>query len=107
MLALGHALDGVPTGRWAQVGALIEVPLTYPELTVRQNLRIVCLLCEGDPDRLEDAVTAWHLCPVSGRWFRHLSLRNQQRVGLTAAIQYDPRLIVLDERSNVLSTSPR
>lgn len=35
----GAPLAALPAAAWAQVGALIEVPLAYPELTVRDNLR--------------------------------------------------------------------
>lgn len=97
-----HLLDAVPAEAWAQVGALIEIPLAYPELTVQQNLHIASLLHGGDPGQVESSVEAWELDPVAGRRFRRLSLGYRQRVGLAAALQHHPQLIVLDEPSNAL-----
>ncbi|MFN7244992.1 MAG: ATP-binding cassette domain-containing protein, partial [Dietzia cercidiphylli] len=87
----GSPLAAVTADGWSRVGALIEVPLAYPELTVRRNLQIVGILHGSAPRRVEDSLTTWNLTPLAGRRFRTLSLGNKRRVGLAAVLHHDPR----------------
>ncbi|GAA1980875.1 hypothetical protein GCM10009777_12990 [Microbacterium pumilum] len=98
----GGDLATAPAAVWREVGHLIEVPLAYPELTTRQNLRAAAALRGADPSCVERAITEWKLDGYADRRVRRLSLGNRQRVGLASALQHAPRLVVLDEPSNAL-----
>src|SRR3954449_7882020 len=95
----GVPLPRVATSSWARVGHLVEYPLTYPELSVRRNLELSARL-RGVPDPTTSVtaiVEELALVPYLGRATRKLSLGNRQRVGIAAALQHDPDVIVLDE----------
>jgi ABC-2 type transport system ATP-binding protein len=102
-------LDGVDIRHarseiWARVGHLVDAPLAYPELTVRANLELNARL-RGEPDAATMAARAlvdFRLDQYAHRRVRTLSLGNGQRVGLAAALQHDPAIIVLDEPTNGL-----
>src|SRR5690625_1302401 len=58
---VGEPLPGLPAARWREVGALIEVPLAYPELTARENVRIVSLLRGLPANRIDSVLHYWGL----------------------------------------------
>ena len=107
----GVALDGVPldrlpAGAWAGVGAQIEYPLAYPELDGATNLALAARLHGVPAVELPGTVAAVLDELDLGRYARvrarRMSLGNRQRLGLGAALQHHPRLVVLDEPTNAL-----
>ena len=100
---LGHP---VATGRhdmWAQVGYLVETPTAYPEMTVRENLRVVAALRRlTDRHAVDAVIDRLGLTAYATRRAKNLSLGNAQRLGLAKALIHSPRLLILDEPANGL-----
>jgi ABC-2 type transport system ATP-binding protein len=88
---------------WARVGYLVETPSAYPELTVRENLRLVARLrhLHGDGS-VDETIDLLRLGEYAHRRARTLSLGNAQRLGLAKALLNRPQLLILDEPANGL-----
>lgn len=104
-------LDGTPLSRlpafaWAGVGHVIEHPLAYSDLTVRQNLLLAARLhgipAIGVAPTVDAAIGELGLTPYAAIRARRLSAGNRQRVGLAAALQHHPRILLLDEPTSTL-----
>jgi ABC-2 type transport system ATP-binding protein len=89
------------------IGALIEEPAAYPQLSGRANLR---LLDAAGPHgsrrsrrrRVDEALEQVGLAGIDRRPVRAYSLGMRQRLGLAAALVRRPRLLILDEPTNGL-----
>jgi len=88
---------------WNHVGSLIEIPYSYPELTVRENLEIFSKLhfIRGD-HAIDNVIGRLKLEPYADRKVKNLSLGNNQRLGLAKAIIHKPEILILDEPANGL-----
>lgn len=96
-------VDAGSYGLWKNVGYMVEVPYSYPELTVRENLEIVRRLRGVEDKRSIDAVMdKLRLTSYRDRKAKDLSLGNAQRLGLAKALIHDPEILILDEPANGL-----
>jgi ABC-2 type transport system ATP-binding protein len=88
---------------WNKVGYLVEVPYSYPQLTVKENLEIVRRLrLLPDPSAVDSIIKKLKLDPYENRKAKNLSLGNAQRLGLAKALIHQPDILILDEPSNGL-----
>ena len=90
-------------GPWHLVGSLVEVPYSYPELTVRENLEIVRRIRSiSDRKSVDDIIEQLKLTRYVDKKAGHLSLGNSQRLGLAKALIHKPEILILDEPANGL-----
>jgi ABC-2 type transport system ATP-binding protein len=88
---------------WKEVGYLVEIPHSYPELTVRENLEVARRLHPGTPRQAVDQIIErLSLAAYADRRAGHLSQGNAQRLGVAKALLHHPRLLLLDEPANGL-----
>jgi ABC-2 type transport system ATP-binding protein len=88
---------------WASVGYLVEIPHSYPELSVYENLELARRLHPGTPRQAVDQIIErMGLAVYANRRTGNLSQGNAQRLGLAKALLHNPKLLFLDEPANGL-----
>ncbi len=90
-------------GMWNNVGYLVEIPYSYPDLTVRENLEIIRRLRFIKERKSVDSILGkLKLDRYSEIRCKNLSQGNAQRLGLAKALIHNPEILLLDEPANGL-----
>lgn len=99
----GEQINPDNSEMWKKVGYLVEVPYSYPDLTVSENLDIIRKLrLIGDAGSVGKIIKLMKLESYTGVKARNLSLGNAQRLGLAKALIHNPEILILDEPANGL-----
>ena len=99
----GQNIKGREKRVYPRIGAIIETPGFYPNLTGTENLEIFAKLRgTAAPNAVKNALEIVGLPYRDKKLFSKYSLGMKQKLGIAAAIMEKPELIILDEPSNAL-----
>lgn len=99
----GKNIKGQEKRIYPRIGAIIEAPGFYPNLTGRENLEIFAKLRgTAAPNAVKNALEVVGLLYKDKKCFGEYSLGMKQRLGIANAILHDPELLILDEPTNGL-----
>ena len=79
------------------VGYLAENNPLYPEMYIREYLKLHADLNKAPKERIETVIELTGLQPEISKRIKQLSKGYKQRVGLAAALIHDPEVLILDE----------
>lgn len=98
----GRSLEEDREALLSRIGYSVETATAYPNLTVRENLRIQTRLTRSGPTAMDEVVELLSLGEYLDRRAGVLSLGNKQRLALARALLHSPELLILDEPVNGL-----
>lgn len=85
-----------------KVGAIIERPNFYPNMSAYENLRLVCKIKGISTNKIEEKLEKVNLLERKNSKFKTFSLGMKQRLAIASALLNDPEILILDEPTNGL-----
>lgn len=85
-----------------RIGALIESPALYGNLTAFENLLVHANLVGLPKERIYEVLEIVELKDVGKKLASHFSMGMKQRLGIAIALLGNPELLILDEPTNGL-----
>jgi len=100
---LGHSVTTGRNSALRKVGALVEEPGFYINLSARQNLNLLARLTGSvDSDRIREVLDIVDLTDRADDKVKAFSRGMRQRLGIAQALLDRPRLLILDEPTSSL-----